>query len=162
MSAQASSNRQNTHALGAGPDVSLSPCSGPPQACASRPPQISTLDLDEAARLLKVHAKTLQRLAQAGRVPACKIGRAWIFVEQLLVDHMLSKSVLRVSVVDLQEKSECRSTDARTHRFGGSSYRQSGVNRSLYSKALGLPTDAKRSRFETGSQLRDGSKTASG
>jgi excisionase family DNA binding protein len=99
------------------------------------------LDLFQAARFLKVHPKTLQRLAKAGRLPACKVGRSWIFVEHLLVQHLVSKSLSRVSVVDLQEKSECRSTDARTHRFGGSSCRQSKASRSLYSKALGLPTN---------------------
>lgn len=120
---------------------------------------VETLNLEEAAKLLKVHPKTLQRLAQARRIPACKIGRAWIFVERLLVQHLVSESLLRVSVVDLQEKSECRSTDARTRHFGGSSYRRSGVNRSPYSKALGLPTGVKRSRSATSSQSPVGNKT---
>ena len=80
---------------------------------------MTTLDLTEAARLLKVHPKTLQKLALAGEVPSCKVGRAWVFVEHLLIEHLVSKSLARVSVVDLQENTECRSTDARTHRFGG-------------------------------------------
>jgi len=120
-----------------------------------------TLDLTEAARLLKVHPKTLQGLARAGAVPSCKVGRAWVFVEQLLLDHLVAKSLARVSVVDLQEKTECRSTDERTHRIGGSSYRPSGVNRSLYSKALGLPIDERRKRSTTDSRTRDGSKPGS-
>jgi excisionase family DNA binding protein len=123
-----------------------------------RPP---TLGLSEAAELLKVHPKTLQRLARDGAVPACKVGRAWVFVEQLLLDTLMSKSIARVSVVDLQEKTECRSTDERTHRIGGSSYRPSGVNRSLYSKALGLPIDERRKRSTTDSRTRDGSKPGS-
>ena len=130
---------------------------GPPQPALTTP----TLNLLEAARLLKVHPKTLMRLARAGEVPACKMGRAWLFLECLLVERVVAKSLSRVSVVDLQEKSECRSTDARTHRFGGSSSRHSGVNRSLYSKALGLPTSVKRSRSATNSQPHDGSKNGS-
>jgi excisionase family DNA binding protein len=34
-----------------------------------------TLDLAEAAALLKVHPKTLQSLARAGHLPAIKVGR---------------------------------------------------------------------------------------
>jgi excisionase family DNA binding protein len=123
-----------------------------------RPP---TLGLVEAAELLKVHPKTLQKLARNGEVPACKVGRAWVFVEHLLLDTLVSKSISRVSVVDLQEKTECRSTDARTHHIGGSNYRPSGVNRSLYSKVLGLPIDERRRRSTTDSPTLDGSRPGS-
>jgi excisionase family DNA binding protein len=121
----------------------------------------STLDLNEAARLLKVHPKTLQKLARAGAVPAVKVGRAWVFLDSLLFDWLRAQSLARVSVVDLQEISECRSTDARTHRGGGSSYRRSRESRSLYNDLLGLPTDAKRNRSTTDSRTSVGSKTGS-
>jgi excisionase family DNA binding protein len=120
-----------------------------------------TLTLKEAAQLLNVHPKTLEGLARRGAVPSCKVGRAWVFVEQLLLDMLVSKSISRVSVVDLQEKTECRSTDEKTHRIGGSSYRPSGVNRSLYSRALGLPIDERRRRSTTDSPTPDGSKPGS-
>jgi excisionase family DNA binding protein len=120
-----------------------------------------TLDLAEAAQLLKVHPKTLQKLALRGALPACKVGRAWVFVERLLIDWLEAQSLSRVSVVDLQEKTECRSTDARTHRTGGSNFRPSGVNRSLYSKALGLPIDERRKRSMTGSHTHDGNRPGS-
>ena len=120
-----------------------------------------TLDVVEAAALLKVHPKTLQRLARQREIPACKVGRAWVFIEQLLLDTLVSKSTARVSVVDFLEKSECRSTDAKTRLPGGSNSRQSGVSRSLYSKALGLPTGARRSKSTTSSPPPDGSKTGS-
>jgi excisionase family DNA binding protein len=122
---------------------------------------MSTLDLAQAAQLLKVHPKTLQKLARFGRVPSFKVGRAWVFVEHLLVDWLVTESLSRVSVVDLQEQSECRSTDARTHLFGGSNYRPSGVNRSLYSRALGLPIDERRKRSTTDSRTIDGSRNGS-
>lgn len=122
---------------------------------------MSTLDLAQAAQLLKVHPKTLQKLARLGHVPSFKVGRAWVFVEKLLLEWLVTESLSRVSVVELQEKSECRSTDARTHRTGGSSYRPSGVNRSLYSRALGLPIDERRKRSTTDSRTTDGSKTGS-
>jgi hypothetical protein len=161
MPAQPSRIRPNAEAIATRPAVSLNRSGWPPQTRIPEPQRVSTLHLDAAAEFLKVHPKTLQRLAQAGSVPACKIGRAWIFVEHLLVEHLVSKSTLRVSVVDLQEKSECRSTDARTHRFGGSNCRPSGVNRSLYSKALGLSIDERRKRSTTDSPTRDGSKPGS-
>ena len=75
---------------------------------------LATLSIAEAAALLHVHPKTLQKLAHRGEIPACKIGRAWVFVERLLVDHLVTQSLARVSVVDSQENTECRSTDART------------------------------------------------
>jgi excisionase family DNA binding protein len=120
-----------------------------------------TLNVAEAALLLKVHPKTLQRLARVGDIPGCKVGRAWVFVEQLLLDTLVSKSTARVSVVDLREKSECRSTDARTHPVGGSNSRPFAASRSLYSKALGLPTSGRRSKSTTSSPPPDGSKPGS-
>lgn len=118
-----------------------------------------TLDLVAAAELLKVHPKTLQKLARQGLVPACKMGRAWVFIEHLLEQHLVSKSLARAPVVDLQENTECRSTDATTHRTGGSSCRPSAANRSLYSKALGLPTSGRRSRSTTESPPTGGNRS---
>ena len=120
-----------------------------------------TLDLAEAAKLLKVHPKTVQKLARQGAVPACKVGRSWVFIEQLLLDTLVSKSTVRVSVVDFLERSECRSTDAKTHPVGGSNSRPFAASRSLYSKALGLPTSGRRSKSTTSSPPHDGSKTGS-
>jgi excisionase family DNA binding protein len=37
------------------------------------------LDGDEAARLLHLHPKTLERLARAGQIPAYKVGKRWLF-----------------------------------------------------------------------------------
>ncbi len=122
---------------------------------------MKTLNLLEAANLLKVHPKTLQRLAQCGAVPACKVGRAWVFVDQLLLEMLMAKSTMRVSVIDSLEESICRSTDEKTRHFGGSNSRSSEVNRSLYSKALGLPTSGRRSRSTISSPPPDGSKTGS-
>lgn len=122
---------------------------------------LPTLDLAAAARLLRVHPQTLQRLARERRVPAHKVGRAWIFSERLLVDWLEAQSLARVSVVDLQENTECRSTDARTRPSGGSNFRRSAVSRELYSRALGLPIEGRRSRSTTDSPPTDGSRTGS-
>ena len=37
------------------------------------------LDSDEAAQLLKVHPKTLQRMERRGEVPGVQIGKLWRF-----------------------------------------------------------------------------------
>ncbi len=37
------------------------------------------LDTNEAAGLLKIHPKTLQRMARSGHVPAFRIGDLWRF-----------------------------------------------------------------------------------
>ncbi|WP_409993905.1 helix-turn-helix domain-containing protein [Roseateles albus] len=108
-----------------------------------------TLTLIEAASLLKVHPKTLQKLAQRGGVPACKVGRSWVFVEQLLIDQLVSRSKARLTVADDQEFSECLSTNAKIRPSGGSSSLPSVASRSLYSKALGLVTSGKRSKSMT-------------
>ena len=110
---------------------------------------MSTLDVTAAALLLKVHPKTLQNLARQGLVPSCKVGRAWVFVEALLLDHLRARCMARLVVPSASGELECRSTDAKTRPSGGSSSPPSGVNRDLYSRALGLPTSDRRSRFTT-------------
>jgi excisionase family DNA binding protein len=37
------------------------------------------LDSDQAAALLKIHPKTLQRLARQGEIPGIQIGKLWRF-----------------------------------------------------------------------------------
>lgn len=110
---------------------------------------MSTLDITAAALLLKVHPKTLQTLARRGLVPSCKVGRAWVFVESLLLDYLRARSFARYVETPIQEDSACPSTSAKTRPFDGSSFRPSAASRSLYSKALGLPTSDKRSKSTT-------------
>ncbi len=50
-------------------------------------PQERMLDSDEAAALLRIHPKTLQRMARLGTVRACRVGKLWRFRgSDLLVD----------------------------------------------------------------------------
>jgi len=37
------------------------------------------LDSDEAAALIKIHPKTLQRMARRGEIPGIQIGKLWRF-----------------------------------------------------------------------------------
>lgn len=42
------------------------------------------LDTGEAARLLRIHPKTLRRSARLGEIPATRIGRLWRFRASVL------------------------------------------------------------------------------
>jgi excisionase family DNA binding protein len=44
----------------------------------------SLLDSEDAAKLLGVHAATVQRMARAGKIPCVRVGKLWRFsVSQL-------------------------------------------------------------------------------
>ncbi len=49
------------------------------------------LDSDEAAALLKIHPKTLQRMARNGEITAIQIGKLWRFRASQLNQWMESK-----------------------------------------------------------------------
>ena len=109
-----------------------------------------TLGVTEAAQLLHVHPQTLMARVRAGVIPGCKVGKAWVFVESLLIEYLVAQSLLRVSVADAPEKSECRSTEEKTHPIGGSNCRQSVANLDRYRSALGLPKNGKPLNSMTG------------
>lgn len=58
----------------------------------------SLLTAVEAARLLQIHPKTLQRMARQGRIPAKRIGDLWRFraseLDAWLRNDVCSKSPL--------------------------------------------------------------------
>jgi excisionase family DNA binding protein len=49
------------------------------------------LDSDEAAALLKIHPKTLQKMARNGQITAVQIGRLWRFRASVLNDWLEHK-----------------------------------------------------------------------
>lgn len=49
------------------------------------------LDTREAAALLGIHPKTLQRLARSGKVPSVRIGKSWAFRASGLDSWLRSK-----------------------------------------------------------------------
>ena len=53
----------------------------PPKSAPAHEPSTfePLLDSDEAAALLKIHPKTLQRMARNGEIPAIQIGKLWRF-----------------------------------------------------------------------------------
>ena len=67
---------------------------------------MSTLDLSQAADLLKVSPVTLRKRAAAGTVPGYKPGKAWVFLEDEIMGY-------------LRSKRPCPSIDIRSLRTGG-------------------------------------------
>ena len=47
-----------------------------------------TLDIEECAALLKVNRTTALELAGKGIVPGAKIGRAWVFIEDDVLNYL--------------------------------------------------------------------------
>ncbi len=57
----------------------------------NRTPFEPLLDSDEAAALLKIHPKTLQRMARNGEITGIQIGKLWRFRASQLNQWMESK-----------------------------------------------------------------------
>lgn len=99
-----------------------------------------TLNLQEAAAFLHVHPKTLAERAAAGLVPGAKEGRAWVFIDVDLAEHLRAKYARRVSEGEHGNSSLCHSTDAKAHPFGGL---LSLTKDAEYRKVLALPSGRK-------------------
>ena len=54
----------------------------------NEPPDESPIDSETAAAYLKIHPKTLERMARMGEVPATKYGRSWQFSKPLLKEWL--------------------------------------------------------------------------
>ncbi len=49
---------------------------------------MKTLDIDECAEFLKINRETALTMAGAGKLPGAKIGRAWVFLLDDLVEYL--------------------------------------------------------------------------
>lgn len=49
---------------------------------------MTTCNITEAARLLKVHEETVAELIRQHKLPAAKIGRAWVMLERDVMDYI--------------------------------------------------------------------------
>ena len=73
---------------------------------------MKTLNLEETARFLKVHTETVSRLAKTGHLPGAKIGRAWVFLEEDLIEY-LREQVKAQQTMRLEELEARNLTDNR-------------------------------------------------
>ncbi len=74
-----------------------------------------TLDLTEAAALLKMHPEEVRRRAKLGQLPGAKPGKSWIFLEDDLAEHIRSlyavpRQALQVTL--RKEKHSCHLSNA--------------------------------------------------
>ena len=76
---------------------------------------MTTLNLKEAAALLKVHPMTLRRQAMEGAVPAARAGRAWIFIEEDLLGWLRAQYSDEARAAGSKGDTTCPSTYAQTN-----------------------------------------------
>lgn len=65
-----------------------------------------TLDLTQAAALLRAHPETVRAGAAAGTIPGAKVGRAWVFIQADLLDYLRNQYRTKAPT--------CESTNAAT------------------------------------------------
>lgn len=63
---------------------------------------MDTLNVKQAAEVLKVHPNTVERLINDGTIPAAKIGRAWVMLKAhvmaYLEDQVMKQTAARRGV----------------------------------------------------------------
>ena len=64
-----------------------------------------TFNLKECAQFLKIGESTAQALAAAGRIPGAKVGVAWVFLEDDIVEFLRNR---------VREETERRRERAKT------------------------------------------------
>lgn len=47
-----------------------------------------TIGIEEAGRLLRCHPDTVRKMAKAGELPGTKVGRAWVFYTERLLEWL--------------------------------------------------------------------------
>lgn len=52
---------------------------------------MNTLGVEECAALLRVDKSTILQLAQSGEIPGAKIGKAWVFIVEDVMNYLRMK-----------------------------------------------------------------------
>lgn len=74
-----------------------------------------TYDAEEAADLLKVARSTVLELAESGELPGAKIGRAWVFIADDLIEWLRGKTAAQVK----SRRSAATTTEPAVRKGGG-------------------------------------------
>lgn len=61
---------------------------GPAADAGSEGGGMTTCNITEAARLLKVHEETVAEMIRECKIPAAKVGRAWVMLERDVLDYI--------------------------------------------------------------------------
>lgn len=79
-------------------------------------------DIKQAAAFLKICEQTMQELAASGEVPGAKVGKAWVFLQDDLVDWLRGTIKTQqaqrknAEAVDSRLKSALNRAERRTRR----------------------------------------------
>ena len=80
---------------------------------------MKTLGTEDAARLLQLNVKAVQRLARAGKLPAARVGRRWLFhLDQL--QRLLGRDAdpAGAPMLELSARNRLTGTITRVHTDG--------------------------------------------
>ncbi|HAT8266879.1 TPA: helix-turn-helix domain-containing protein [Legionella pneumophila subsp. pneumophila] len=98
---------------------------------------MKTLTIEQAAHCLCVHKETIRRMAVSGEVPAVKIGRSWVFIEEDLAAFIRSKYACVVTSQGAVQRSNNKWRSTSETILGGLA---SPIKEKEYREALGLAT----------------------
>lgn len=79
---------------------------------------MKTLDCDEAAALLHLNVKQVQSLARAGKLPAVRVGRKWLFHQDQIEKLLGREAAPARAAFELSARNRLRGTIAHL-RFDG-------------------------------------------
>lgn len=61
---------------------------------------MESMNLEQAAHFLKLHPEELRRRAKAGKIPAAKIGKCWVFLTADIVEFVRSQYASQLQALD--------------------------------------------------------------
>lgn len=110
---------------------------------------MKTLNLHEAAALLRMHAESLRQKTRQGLIPGAKIGKRWVFLEEDLIQYLRSQypSQRQTGRATSTEPKACLAPVGR--KTISNQYDSQFATDVEYAKLLGLPTPHKRRRTAT-------------
>jgi len=101
---------------------------------------VKTLDLDEAAALLKMHKQTVLQKVRNGEIPGAKLGKCWVFIEEDLIKWI--RSLYHSPQQDVRQGGNIQcSLKEKTVNIGGINLPHQTA--SQYAAVLKLPTKEK-------------------
>ncbi len=98
---------------------------------------MNTMDLNQAAKFLRMHPEVLRQKTKAGRIPGAKPGKCWVFLEDDLADYVRSQYASQRQATRAtcnEEVTLCR-YDVEKKSGGSTSRHQMDKE---YAEALGL------------------------
>jgi hypothetical protein len=101
---------------------------------------MQTLDLKKASTLLKLHPQTVLQRARSGEIPAAKLGKCWVFIEEDLVNWIRSRYNRPQQDVGQGGQKLCSLKD-KTANTGGTALPHQTAQQ--YANLLKLPTKGK-------------------